>query len=101
MNKQKDKPAPKLFFIGTNGNDGQETSENVLQALAYIPAPDGTKILAYRPGVEYPPMKRYHAIMDDVIGRKSKMNIVDLFMEDEEKLRDLETEALREFVEME
>lgn len=87
----------KLYFIGTNGNNGDFLAEAVLDSLAYIPAPDGTPYLNRKPGVEYPPMMYYQSASDQKVAEKTKITATDLFMEDEKRYRELEMEVLKEY----
>lgn len=89
--------APKVYFIGTNGNMGDEIAESVLESLAYIPAPDGTYFIYRKPSVSYPKMFYSYWSSDKKVGEKAKIAPVDLFMEDEEEYRKLEHEALKDF----
>mmetsp|Transcript_14922 Transcript_14922/g.42887 ORF Transcript_14922/g.42887 Transcript_14922/m.42887 type:complete len:419 (-) Transcript_14922:149-1405(-) len=87
----------KIYFIGTNGNSGDEIAESVLDALAYVPAPDGTYFIHRKPGNKYPDIIYNLMVTDKELAKKSKISPADLFMEDEDKYRDLETEVLRDF----
>lgn len=87
----------KFYFIGPAGNRGHSLGMCAMEALAYTPAPDGTLFLHRKPGVEYPPMFRELWQSDKKLAEKSKISPPDLFMEDEEKYRQLETEVMKEF----
>mmetsp|Transcript_70955 Transcript_70955/g.178950 ORF Transcript_70955/g.178950 Transcript_70955/m.178950 type:complete len:419 (+) Transcript_70955:80-1336(+) len=87
----------KIYFIGPAGNSAHEICESTLDALAYIPAPDGTMFLYRKPGISYPKTVYWMAQSDKLVSQKSKISPPDLFMDDEEKYRDLEAEAIREF----
>lgn len=96
MKKKAEEPK-RLYFVGTNGNSGDEVAESVLDSLAYIPAPDGTLFIHRKPGVKYPTIKFNMLITDKKLAERSPISAVDLFMEDEEKYRDLETQVLKDF----
>lgn len=96
--KQMPEENRKIFFIGTNGNGGDEISESFFDALAYIQAPDGTYMIQRKPDMKYPKMYYWLMNTEKMIANKSRISPVDLWMEDEDKYRDLETEAIREFV---
>lgn len=99
---EKDGTTPqKVFFIGPAGNSGHEICESALDALAYIPAPDGTYFIYRKPNLEYPKIQYEMWQSDKKLAEKSKISPTDLFVEDEEKYRELETEVLREFDELE
>lgn len=97
--KMKKKPEipKKFYFIGTNGNSAEEIAESVLDALAYIPAPDGTYFVHRKPGVAYPEIKYILWQTDKRLSEKSKVSAPDLYMEDDVKYREMETEVLQEF----
>lgn len=96
MKKEESEPK-KIYFIGTNGNGGDEVAESVLDSLAYIQAPDGTYFIHRKPGVNYPKIKYTMWITDKKVAERSKIAPADLFMDDEEKYRDLESKILEDF----
>lgn len=79
MNKRDDVPK-KIFFIGTNGNQGKLIAEALMDSLAYIPAPDGTLFLRRKPGVEYPELEYYLLDGDTQLSRKAPKSAVDFYM---------------------
>jgi len=97
--KKKPETKKKIYFIGTNGNSGAEFAESLMDALAYIPAPDGTKFIHRRPGESYPVIEYGLAVTDKLLSSESKISPTDLYVEDEEKYRDLESKILKEFAE--
>jgi len=99
--KKNEKEPRKIYFIGQNGNAGAEIAEAVLDALSYIPAPDGTKFLHRKPGMNYPKMHYALQNTDVALGDKSEISPVDLFMDNEEKYRELEYSIVKEFAEQE
>lgn len=98
--KMKKTTPKKIYFIGPNGNLGDEVCESVLDALAYIPAPDGTYFIHRKPGGKYPKIQYTMWESDKKLAEKARISPVDLFMESEEEYRDLETEVLKEFSEL-
>lgn len=98
---QKSGTTKKLYFIGTNGNSGDEIGESVLDALAYIPAPDGTMMIHRKPGVKYPNIVFTLWVTDKKVAEKAQRSPSDLWVEDEERYRELETEVLREYAALE
>lgn len=99
--KKLGKTPKKLYFIGPNGNNANEVAESVCDALAYIPAPDGTYFIHRKPGTGYPKIKYTFWQTDKMLGTKSKIAPVDLYMDDPEKYRDYEEEIIKEFSELE
>jgi len=98
----KERGTPKKFyFIGTNGNMGDQVSESVMDSLAYIPADDGTMMLNRKHNVEYQDMTYLIWDTDDLVSKRAKISALDLYMEDEEAYRDLEHEGLKEFADRE
>jgi len=95
--KKDDKVPKKIYFVGTNGNQGDMVAEAVMDALAYIAAPDGTKMIHRKPGIKYPKIVYRLVESDKELAKKSKIAPVDLYMDDEPEYRRLETEVLREF----
>lgn len=95
--KKNEKEPKKIYFIGQNGNSGAEIAEAVLDALSYIPAPDGTKFLHRKPGMNYPKMHYALQNTDAALGDRSEISPVDLFMDSEDKYRDLEYTIVKEF----
>jgi len=91
----------KIYFIGTNGNSGDEIAESVLDALAYVPAPDGTMFIRRKPGVTYPSIQYTMWLTDKKLAERAKIAPADLYVEDEQKYRDIETEVLKEFANQE
>lgn len=89
----------RIFFIGTNGNGADEISESFFDALSYILAPDGTYMIQRKPDMKYPKMYYWLMNTDKSVAKKSKISPVDLYIDDEEKYRDYETEAIKEFME--
>mmetsp|Transcript_38455 Transcript_38455/g.69736 ORF Transcript_38455/g.69736 Transcript_38455/m.69736 type:complete len:432 (-) Transcript_38455:154-1449(-) len=93
----------KVYFVGTNGNQGQEIAEAVMDSLAYVPAPDGTQFLRRKPGVQYPTIKYGLSNSDRRVSETCAMlklpSPVDLYLEDPEKYREIETRVLKEFSE--
>mmetsp|Transcript_67348 Transcript_67348/g.210655 ORF Transcript_67348/g.210655 Transcript_67348/m.210655 type:complete len:547 (-) Transcript_67348:157-1797(-) len=98
--KREGKPK-KIYFIGTNGNTGDEIAESVLDSLAYIPAPDGTMFIHRKPGVKYPKIKYTMWVTDKKVAERAKIAPADLYMEDEQEYRDIEAGVLKEFSELE
>jgi len=99
--KKNEKEPRKLYFIGQNGNAGAEIAEACLDALSYIPAPDGTKFLHRKPGMNYPKMVYGLINTDTVLGERAEISPIDLYMDDEEKYRDIEFSIIKEFAEEE
>mmetsp|Transcript_38353 Transcript_38353/g.88729 ORF Transcript_38353/g.88729 Transcript_38353/m.88729 type:complete len:410 (-) Transcript_38353:103-1332(-) len=99
MKKREDVPR-KIYFVGTNGNTGELVAEALMDALAYIPAPDGTLFLRRKPGVEYPRLKYWLENSDKKLSAKATQSAVDLYMEDEKAYRALELEVIKEFQEL-
>eukprot|EP00419_Tripos_fusus_P031150 CAMPEP_0172780996 /NCGR_PEP_ID=MMETSP1074-20121228/203207_1 /TAXON_ID=2916 /ORGANISM="Ceratium fusus, Strain PA161109" /LENGTH=438 /DNA_ID=CAMNT_0013617973 /DNA_START=118 /DNA_END=1430 /DNA_ORIENTATION=+ len=97
MIKKNEKEPRKIYFIGTNGNGGKEIAESVMDCLAYIPAPDGTFFLHRKPGVGNPKLQYGMVDTDASLGEKSTISPVDLFMDDEDKYRELEYEIVKDF----
>jgi len=97
MIKKNEKEPRKIYFIDTNGNGGKEIAESVMDCLAYIPAPDGTFFLHRKPGVGNPKLQYGMVDTDASLGEKSTISPVDLFMDDEDKYRELEYEIVKEF----
>jgi hypothetical protein len=91
----------KFYFIGTNGNMGDQVAESVMDALAYIPAPDGTLALQRKPNEEYPDIEYTLWDSDDELSKRSRIAALDVFLEDEEEYRDLEAAVIKEFSELE
>ncbi|CAE7787473.1 unnamed protein product [Symbiodinium microadriaticum] len=98
---KKDEVPKKIYFIGTNGNTGEMVAEALMDSLAYVPAPDGTLFLRRKPGVDYPKLKYYLLNGDKELAARAPKSPVDLYMEDEKKYRELETEVLKEFQNLE
>eukprot|EP00913_Durusdinium_trenchii_P005723 g5339.t1 len=98
MLKRDDVPK-KIYFIGTNGNSGKLIAEALMDSLAYVPAPDGTMFLRRKPGVEYPKLVYFFVNSDEALARESDISSVDLYMEDEKRYREIETEVLKKFSE--
>ena len=90
MQKKEDVP-DKIYFIGTNGNTGKLIGEALMDGLAYVPAPDGTFFLRRKPGVEYPKLIYYLVDADEELGKKAPKSAVDLYMEDPNAYREIET----------
>lgn len=95
--KKMEHGAPKVYFIGPNGNMANEVAESFLEALAYVPAPDGTWFIYRKPTVSYPKIRFMYWLTDKKVGEYSKISAVDLFMDDEDEYRRLETRAIQEF----
>jgi len=87
----------KLYFIGPNGNSGEEVAESVLDALGYVPAPDGTYFLHRKPGIKYPAIKYMLIHSEKKLAEKAPKSAVDLYMEDETQYRDIEEDVIAEF----
>ena len=62
-----------------------------MDGLAYVPAPDGTFFLRRKPGVEYPKLIYYLVDADEELGKKAPKSAVDLYMEDPNAYREIET----------
>lgn len=97
MNKEN---PPRLYFIGTNGNRGEEIAESFCETLGYTPSPDGTYYIHRRPGMGYPPIRYALYQTDKMLGEKAPKAPTDLYMEDEKAYRDLESQVLKEFSEV-
>jgi len=97
--KKNAKEPKKFYFIGQNGNSGAEIAEAVLDALSYIPAPDGTKFMHRKPGMNYPKMHYALQNTDTALSDRSEIPAVDLYMDNEEKYRELEYTIVKEFSE--
>jgi len=95
--KKNDKLPRKIYFIGTNGNNGRKIAEAVMDSLAYIPAPDGTMMMQRKPNEDYPDISYAFAVSDDELASKSSASPVDLYKQDEEQYRRLELDAIKEF----
>jgi len=91
------KEPKRIYFIGPAGNSGHEICEAALDALGYVPAADGTYFLYRKPGQQYTPTIYEMWQSDKKLSEKSKISPPDLFMEDEEKYRDIETQVIKEF----
>lgn len=91
----------KFFFVGVPGAGAGEICESTCDALGYVPAPDGVQFIHRKPGMGYTPIKYTMWETEKLIGNKSSIAPTDLFMEDEEKYRDLESEVLQDFVNLE
>lgn len=96
---KRDHVPKKIYFIGTNGNSGKLIAEALMDSLAYVPAPDGTMFLRRKPGVEYPKLVYFFVNSDEALARESDISSVDLYMEDEKRYREIETEVLKKFSE--
>lgn len=95
--KKNDKLPRKIYFIGTNGNNGRKIAEAVMDSLAYIPAPDGTMMMQRKANVDYPDISYAFAVSDDELASKSAASPVDLYKQDVEQYRRLELDAIKEF----
>jgi len=96
-----EKSPTRIYFIGVPGNSGEDVADALLETLGYVPSPDGTMYVHRKPGGEYPKIRYSLWNTDKMVGEKSKIDPIDLFLEDEEKYRDLETETLKEFAKAE
>lgn len=90
----------RIFFVGTNGNSGAELAESLMDGLGYEPATDGTPMITRTPDTPGPPIRYTLFDTDKVLATKIDKSPLDLFIEDEEKYRGLETEVLKEFVDL-
>eukprot|EP00929_Paragymnodinium_shiwhaense_P000305 TRINITY_DN100544_c0_g1_i1.p2 TRINITY_DN100544_c0_g1~~TRINITY_DN100544_c0_g1_i1.p2 ORF type:complete len:430 (+),score=134.64 TRINITY_DN100544_c0_g1_i1:73-1362(+) len=97
MNKNE---PPRLYFIGMNGNRGEEIAESLCECLGYTPAADGTYFIHRRPDQGHPPIRYTLSQTDKLLAEKAGRAPTDLYMEDEEKYRDIESQVLKEFSEM-
>jgi len=97
---QKQGNTKKFYFIGTNGNMGDQIAESVLDSLAYIPAPDGTMALQRKPNVDYPLIEYTLWDSDDELSKRSRIAALDIFQEDEEEYRDIEASVIKDFSEL-
>jgi len=91
----------KFYFIGTNGNMGDQVAESIMDSLAYVPAPDGTLALQRKPNIEYPVFEYTLWDSDDELSKRSRMAALDVFIENEDEYRDLEAAIIKEFSELE
>lgn len=98
---KKEDPPKKIYFIGTNGNMGEEVAESLLEAMAYVPANDGSMYLNRKPTGVYEPIEFEIWSTDELLSKRSKISATDLFMEDEEKYREMEHSIIKEFAEQE
>lgn len=98
---QKQGTPKKFYFIGTNGNMGDQVAESIMDSLAYVPAPDGTLALQRKPNIEYPVFEYTLWDSDDELSKRSRMAALDVFIENEDEYRDLEAAIIKEFSELE
>eukprot|EP00930_Biecheleria_cincta_P058488 TRINITY_DN44313_c0_g1_i1.p1 TRINITY_DN44313_c0_g1~~TRINITY_DN44313_c0_g1_i1.p1 ORF type:complete len:435 (+),score=85.34 TRINITY_DN44313_c0_g1_i1:44-1306(+) len=97
--KKNPKLPRKVYFIGTNGNNAKKIAQALMEALAYIPAPDGTMMMRRKGTEDYPEIVYGIAVSDEELARKTSISAVDLYMDDEKEYRRLELEAIKEFAE--
>lgn len=94
----------KMYFVGPKGNKADEVSDALLNALGYIPAKDGTLMMQRSQHKQYQETEYLFLDTDAAVMQLCKeegINPVDLYRDDEDKYRKMETDALREFAENE
>jgi len=99
--KAKDEVPKKIYIVATTGRQGPGIGEALAECLAYIQPEDGTLIHQRQPNVDYPKSVFDFQVSDKEVAQMSRISAVDLYMEDEDKYRDLETEVIRKFAEKE
>lgn len=87
----------KLYFVGSPGINGPRLVEAVGDALAYIPAEDGTQFMRRRAGVVYPKIQYYYWDMEKQMKEKAPISPADLWMDNEEEYRELEKKIFMEY----
>jgi len=95
------KKAVKIYVIATTGRQGPAVGRSLAECLAYIQPADGTMIHQRKPHIEYPGLEFDFRVSDEEVAKRSRISAVDLFIEDESKYRELETEVIRDFHEKE
>lgn len=95
--KANDEIPKQIYIIAATARQGPEIADHLGRCLAYVQPEDGTLIHQRRPHVPYPPIEYDVYESDKQVAEKSQISAVDLFMDDEPKYRELETEVIREF----
>eukprot|EP00446_Apocalathium_sp_SHHI-4_P003281 CAMPEP_0177189334 /NCGR_PEP_ID=MMETSP0367-20130122/20212_1 /TAXON_ID=447022 ORGANISM="Scrippsiella hangoei-like, Strain SHHI-4" /NCGR_SAMPLE_ID=MMETSP0367 /ASSEMBLY_ACC=CAM_ASM_000362 /LENGTH=413 /DNA_ID=CAMNT_0018636863 /DNA_START=95 /DNA_END=1336 /DNA_ORIENTATION=- len=92
------KASPRFYFVGQNGNMGEEVLESLLSALSYVQAADGTWF--WDRDHEHGKYGGFEWTLwnsDRKLSSSSKIAPTDLYMENEEEYREKETEIIKQF----
>lgn len=91
----------KFYFIGAAGNNAAGVGKSVMQTLSYVPSPDGDLLLDRKPEKTYPEMKSTIWISDKMVAQRCPISPSDFYLDNEEEYRNLESQVIKEFHELE
>lgn len=88
-----------VYVVGPPSPILGEVAQSLADILGYLPAEDGTLFMNRRPDGVYPEMQSEFQFSDQLVSKKTPLLLNELFMEDEAKFYDLESEVIKEFSE--
>jgi len=98
LKKKEGGTLPKMYFIGPAGNSAERFADTFLFSMDYTQAP-GYMYLDRPPTVKAIEPRYSLIVTDKELSSKARISPPDLYVEDEDEYRELETQILREFAE--